>query len=112
MVSVFFEHNNFDLLSYALGAEDNKTALQGRVPQREGKDKQHTHKNCLYGTQYSDDVYLKIAPVFCIYCKWARGCVIQLSQYLPMTPFEMTVNKCGQLPKLYSSFNVWNRVEL
>jgi len=48
----FFEHNNFNLLSYALGAEDNKTTPQGRVPQREGKDKQHTHKNCLYGTQY------------------------------------------------------------
>ncbi len=56
----FSEHNNFDLLSYTLGAEDNKTAPQGRIPQREGKDKQHNHKNCLYDTQYSDDVYLKI----------------------------------------------------
>jgi hypothetical protein len=90
MVSVFFEHNNLDLLSYALGAEDNKTAPQGRVPQTEGKDKQHTHKNCLYVTQYSDDVYLKIAPVFCIYCKWARVCIV-----IPIICYLSRFTICG-----------------
>jgi hypothetical protein len=39
--SFFSKHYSFDLLSYALVAEDSKTAPQGRVPQNEGKDKQH-----------------------------------------------------------------------